>query len=652
MRWRSTVVLGALAVLVLAGLLLLQPHSGTEDQRRVDVLAGWTPDRVETLSIVAPGEVEIVLRRQPSAGSPAWHLVRHQRRWPANDFLVDEMLRSLFAGRHSAVIRPGEKEHTPEPYGLNAPRLTVTLEGAERKTVIRFGREGRIRPDEVWIQVEGDPNIYFSAVETVEAFRRDFHQLRSKQLTWFEPGRARRIVLVERFLGKAEKKDDQGKVIRPQEYIYVTSEMVLRTAPPPGWYLSKPEERLEDAQVSGLLSGLRNLVAADFVPMTDPKEFGLDAPRLRVQVEGESDLRLNLRFGADVKSRKGHLYAWLEGADEVAILDQAKYFDPVPTTRSAFRSRQLILWTEEQTRRIEIEVRGQGTLALLPKKETLPTESMPAGALRWVPEGMEEKSYDRDAATNFGRFLFSLSLAGPSSFIEAQGLDLKTVGLDPPNVVVRFQLEGRERAFLFGTQGKDTAVQDVVMKKSWDDQLYWVPAGYVQVLRRMDLNFRHPKVWEVPRDRIVGFWFEDRIGDRRWQVARDGKDQPWKFVDETSLRLRREVEEDRITRVLDRSNYLQAKQFLGRDEETRKRFHLERDPAYRFWILTGRAETDRKILWITENIGDNPRAAIYYARFEDDSIVFRLDEELVGLLLGGVHQRPKPERDPHDGHHD
>lgn len=644
MNWKTTIFLAILAVLVVAGVIFLQPREGAADRRRVDILAGWTQDHVETITIAAPGQVEITLRRGTPSGGSEWQLASHQTRWPAEDFAVREMLRSLFAGRQSAAIKPGDKEYDLDLFGLREPRLVVTLAGGGRRISIRFGREGTIQKGEVWIQVDGDPNVYYAATETLAAFQKDIRKLRNRQFVWFETHRVKKVTLVERFRGAAEKRDERGNVIRPQEFVFETSAMELRKT---GWFLEKPEERVEDAQVQALLSGLRNVVAHEFEPKGNLRELGLEEPRVRIRLEGEGGLRLEVRFGADAKE-KGHLCAWIEGSDEVAIVNQAKYFDPLPTTRSAFRSRRIVYWTEAQTKRIEVEVRGLGKIALLQKKDPVTTGTMTAERITWVPEGLDERSYIKDAATSFGQMLFMLQLESPESFLGAPTKDLKELGLDPPAVEVRFFLENQERALQFGIRGKDAAAGDFLMKKSWHDEIYWAPEPYVRLVRRLELNYRRLELWQVDRERIAEFWFEDNTRGLNWRVARSG--EQWRFIDDTSLRLKREIDDTLAQKLHNSANYVIAKQFIGKDEETLRRFMLYDSPAYRFFIVTGKNDADRKVIWITENYDQSGRAGVHYARFEGDPVVFRIDEALVGLLLGGLHKRPRPDPDPNEGH--
>ncbi|MBI2900840.1 MAG: DUF4340 domain-containing protein [Planctomycetes bacterium] len=643
MGWKTVIALGVLAAAVLAALLLLQPRDAARDAGRHDLLQGWTPEYVETISIRKSGDVEIVLRRSPSG----WSLAK-PRQWPASEYLVGSMLQVLFGNRFSPAIRPGDRDYNLDHAGLREPGLVVTLEGGGRKTTLRYGHEAKLYKGEVWVQVEGDPNVYLAGLEVVEAFRKDVHQLRDKHLATYEPHRVTRVVLTERFDGPAEKRDDGGNVIRPAEYKYEVSELELRQTAPKGWFLVKPEERLEDVQIGALIAGVRNVLVTDFVPKTNLKEMGLDEPRVKIAIEGTEGLRLVVRFGGEVRDRKGQLYVWIEGSDEVAVVEREKYLQPIPTTRNALRSRRVVTWDEAQTRRIEIEGPGLGRIVMVPYKKRITSGTMTQEVPGWRPDGAREGEYEEEGATAFGRFLFSVALRDEKSWLGRPTLDLKQFHLDPPDLSVKFVLEEGERTLHFGIKAEGDA-DDFIMKKAWHDEFYWAPAEYVNVVRRMELNYRKPVVFSVPRDRIVGFTFYDRELNRLWRVEREEKGKPWLYADTESVRLNRKVDPERIDKLLTRSNYIQAKQFLGKDEETRRYYELDKEPAYKFYIVSGRAEADQKVLWVTGNLA-REGGRTHYARFEDEPVVFLLDDTLIGLLLAGVHERPKPEKRPHDGH--
>jgi hypothetical protein len=640
MSWKTIAVLGILSVGVMAAIVTVQPHTIDPEQVQADYLPGWSVAEIDTVTISSPGQVEVILKRTTQPGSTTWNLIQ-PRAWSANSFMVEDMIRALFGTRKSPFLKPGHKEYTPEKYGLQEPRLTVSFRSGEKGIHIRFGLESKVYEKQVWIQIDNDPNIYFSSTEVVQSFQRDIHQLRSKQIASFEHHRVTRILLSEWEQGGDINTGEKWKR-------YNASEMVLRPTEPKGWFLRDLEERLDDRVVLSLLSVLRGIVADDFVPMTDLKKFGLEEAWLKISVESTADAPWRVRFGLE---GKGKMYVWVEGSDEIAIVDKAKYIDPLPKTRNTFRSRKIIPWTEEQTKRIEVEAAGLGKISLVPEKRKTSTDNMVVESIVWKPTETGGLEYEEEQASAFAKFLFTLELQNEEAWAgKADPKQLSELKLDPPVASLRFVLDREERVFHFGVVGGSG--DSVIMKKSWQDELYWVEAHVLQILKLLELNYRKSKMWSIDEGRILGFWWQDDTVDppKMWQVMREGSGKPWQYADQNSKRLNREVEDQRAADLLVRAKFIAAKKFIGKDPDAQQRLHLDKSPAYRLWIITGSGDNDRKVLYISENSGKR-QAPYHFARFEDEPVVFLIEPELVDLLLEGIHVRPKLDRQPdHDDH--
>lgn len=631
MNWKTTAVLGVLAAAVLVAVLVLQPHKEDPDKLKVDLLAGWNVGGVDRITIQRPGEVEIVLERSARPGGVAWNIAK-PKAYAANAFMVDEMLGSVFGQRNSSFLKPDHKDYNLKTFGLDQPQLTVTLEGGGKRTTIRYGAEAKLNPGVVWIQRDQDPNVYFATVEVLQAFQKDLYQLRNKRLAWYEPHRVTKVTISKRFTNATKKAIE-----------YDTCEAVLRDKDPKGWFFESPEERLEDTQVGALVSGIPNIIAEDFLALGDKKDFGLVEPQLKVTIHA-TDGTYTFHVGDDVKGRQNRAYVWAEGSDEVAIVDRERYLNPLPSSRNALRSRHVIYWGEHQTKRIEVESRELGKIVLLPTVKKVDSGTVAMEEIVWRMEGQVE--VDPARCTNYARYLYTLMLKDETSWIKkAEGDDLQTYKLDPPELSIKWVLDSGERTLLFGTQ----TTEDVVMKKSWHDELYWAPLEYIRQVRLMDLAFRKMKVYDTNPDSILGFWFEDNFSRQPtfWQVMREAKGSEWKFTDQNSLDKKYAVDPARAARLLAMANYMEAKAFVGKDEATRKQHELAEKPAYKLHIIVGRAQSDRKVLWISRNFG-KVRNPVHYARFEDEPSVFWLNEEIMDLLLDGVDQRTRIDPGDHD----
>ena len=71
-----------------------------------------------------------------------------------------------------------------------------------------------------------------------------------------------------------------------------------------------------------------------------------------------------------------------------------------------------------------------------------------------------------------------------------------------------------------------------------------------------------------------------------------------------------------------------------------RRFELHTSkPPGKLHILYGRKGEKPKVLYVSRNLGKR-NAPIYYVRFKDDRVVFRIDSTSIDALLGGLERRP------------
>jgi hypothetical protein len=316
--------------------------------------------------------------------------------------------------------------------------------------------------------------------------------------------------------------------------------------------------------------------------------------------------------------------------DEVAVVAVDRYLSQIPQSRNSFRSGRVIDWSPVETKRIEIEYRGVGKIALVPKVEKK--------RMLWIPDNPGH-AFDEEKSTRLGLGLFTLSLKDDRSWLGPQPQQEKVLGLDPPEVTVRFALLEGERVLHFSLDGAGQAY----MKKAWQDELFIVPAHYVKILHLLDLNYRAPDMWSVRVNRVTGFHWEKRILGREpeyWSVlrARDPESDAWKwrFTDPESVRLKLEVDWLRARELLVGLTQVEAKKFVGMSPEVAERFELDgKSPPYRLVIPLGDGG-EEKVLLVSRNRGQAGSAPLYFARFGDSPIVFQVDAKLIDLLIQGL----------------
>ncbi|MDP6959604.1 MAG: DUF4340 domain-containing protein, partial [Planctomycetota bacterium] len=414
----------------------------------------------------------------------------------------------------------------------------------------------------MWLQVLEDPNIYLVPNTLFDLFQKEIGDLRSKRISGLETHRITKIDLQRMYPElKGGQQVEASRIERRDS----------------GWYLTEPfEERLDDAQVNALLGGLAGLVAEDFLSVRSPGEHGTDRPEFRCTLayaEGKKKFVYNFGKFVDDRTRR---YVWTDPVDEVAIVAVDRYLEQIPQMRNSFRAGRVIDWSPADAKRIEITYHGVGEVSLVPVQEE--------NRAFWLPENPGHP-YDREKSTKLGFGLFTLSLKDDRSWLGVQPDQEKALGLNPPQVTLRFVLKGGEKVFFFSLDDSGEAY----MKKEWQEELYMVPSHYVKILQLLDLNYRTPDLWSVRVDQVTGFLWEKRILGRdpeSWSVVRQRDPETeawqWNFSDPESIRSKLVVDWLRARELLVGLSQIQAKKFVTKSPAIAKRFELDGTaPPYR-----------------------------------------------------------------------
>jgi hypothetical protein len=184
-----------------------------------------------------------------------------------------------------------------------------------------------------------------------------------------------------------------------------------------------------------------------------------------------------------------------------------------------------------------------------------------------------------------------------------------------------------------------------VLRKEGVEEIFVIPQKLVGDLRRLELNFLHPEMFNVPRDRLREFTFESRVSDTLQPVAYrmklDEKTGKWRFTDPAH---EKEAPDDgRLNSILAVMNYIKAESLIGRDPKTLVKYRLDglQVPSTLQIVHAGDPGGTVEIL-ISADLSDKPTKPVYYARLRDSSTVFQINALFVESLKR-VPVRKKPE---------
>ncbi len=197
-------------------------------------------------------------------------------------FVVDALARdAASAPRLHALEEVAEKLGE---YGLDDPKLQLTIEAGGRQQVVRFGRQD-YTGNNVYVQLEGDEKVYVTSKVLLSSANKDLKEWRSKSVLDFDQDQIQ-VVELQRPQGtlRVERIDGQ-------------------------WQLTQPiRDPADDSVVSSLLSAVRYARIEDFVEEEVSPEggarYGLDRPQFELRLKpADRDEWQTLRVGSKTKEQ-------------------------------------------------------------------------------------------------------------------------------------------------------------------------------------------------------------------------------------------------------------------------------------------------------------------------------------------------------------
>lgn len=620
MSWKTTAVFAGLLAVAGLAYLLYSPEGEAPKTGEKLLIPDLRPDQVNRIGILRAGEPEMVVEKVSSAPVHAWRILPLDR--PAEPSVVQAMLDAIGRLHRSGAMDPGAPGTDPSVTGLGAPRLVVTFEGEGKRVAVRFGTPPPTNQSAVFCQREGDPRLYLAEADVFDACNKTPAQARSRRLVRFDPHRAVRLEMDDRFF----RPRGQGEM----EVVYEKSVMERTDqGADKGWYLRKPwEERLDDIKVNMFLSDLSNLLAEEFVPPGDWKAKGLDQPQLvaSITVHG-AEKPLVVQFGgrAEGTSRRDCIYAHAVGSGEVALVERDR-FERLPRRRGQFRS-DVIFPFPLDVRTLEVGVEGLGKIVLEQRETRTKKDEEELVTRSWELVDPADLRIDRELMDRFVQNVFAHKIV---DFLGEQP-DLKLFDLDPPGVTVKIGMKGgKEHVLGFGMKGQGPGY----FRREGRTEVFEVKPDLVRRLRGMDLNFRNTEMFNVPREslREVRFeWKEGTLEPVYYVLRRDPAQGKWSFADK--VREGRETDPDRVGEILAAVNFIKADSFVSREPAAAARYRLrDREAPGTLRIIWEGGPPEGAVLYFSKNLDEKPGRALYAARFEPDPVIFHPNPRLVELL--------------------
>ncbi len=617
MNWRTTAVLGALVALLAGVYLLSSPPPGTapgvEDKR---LLPEFRPEQVEGISIARKDGPEIRVERAKDAAGEYWRL-RSPVDHPADAAVIQQLLFALDRFVKTTSFEPGRPEAAPSVTGLAEPRIRVTWKGLGKEVLLGFGQAPPTNSKAVFVQRQGDPKVYLVDIDTFEQFNKPAWQYRSKSVLRYPAHAVVRVELQQKFLRKQAKD-------RPERVEYERSLLErIEVGTDRGWWMLEPHrEKVDDHKLQYLVRVLAELEASEFQPAGDLKAKELDEPQDKVALylNGVAE-PVRLHFGG---SSDGGRRRWIHapGTGETARIEEAAYAK-LPVQRKHVRSDAIFSFSQEQVKTLEVDAGALGKVRV-ERRETK-KEGEPVPEVSWVllePAGL------RIEKERLELFVTNIMTQRIQDWLGAQ--DFKLVRLEPADVTLTAAtVDGKTLKYGFG------AGSDGYLRKEGVAEVFVVRPELVKILQRLELNFLHPEVFNVPRDGLREFAFESRDAGRLeplfYRLSFDPGTKVWRFTDPKHAS--EAVDEARLGGLLTMLNYIKAETFIAKDAQTSAKHRLDpaKAPARLSVKWEGGPAAGVEFL-ISEDLSDKPTRPVYYARRADEPSVFQINALLVENL--------------------
>jgi hypothetical protein len=506
----------------------------------------------------------------------------------ANYSTVSSILDELeFAERSRTITSKELKGAAPEGFGLQKPRIRLTLLGKKQPLVLLVGNETPTK-DAVYVQTHGSENVLVAPQSVYDRLNRSLDDLRDRTAIDFLPASATRIE------------------IKSADRAIELAKSSAATNAEPRWALTHPlAARADQRKVSELLADLNELRIADFVS-EDPRDvhtYQLDEPEREITVwTGESGKTLVL--GRTLTNDASKVYAKLKGMDSIYTVPSATA-QKFAVQANDLRDAQVLAFSKDDVRGIEL-LHGTDKISLAQTNSAWTiTAPMAVAAEQTAVEellshlgGLSAVQFAADVATDLDKY----GLAAPMATVSLRGTGTNTIAqllvgsLDASNTV-RF-VKRADEPFVYGV---DTNI------------ISWLPSSYPALRSRRLTDGSPGEITKLVIDGKAG-----RV------VIERGTDKKWKLVEPSQGIL----DNDALQHLLDEWGALRAEQFIREGRDNLVEYGLDQPEA----TITVTAGDRTYSLGLGKSQGSDSR----YALWSEPALVFTIWASGANTLMRNV----------------
>ncbi len=458
MKFKTTLILLAVFVALLAFVLLFEEFKGGGEKEDESKLVALSSDDVQKITLKRERE-SITFEKTGEADTQAWVIVEPLAA-RADKYEVDRLADNFSDLRIERVVE--EEPEDLEKYEIPKKEITLWFKDREKPVRILLGAENPL-DNTLFAKKEDEARIVLIPSYLKSTVEKSLFDFRQKDIFRFETDDVKTIKLqAKESQWEAEKKEDE-------------------------WFLKRPVAALaKENKITGILNSLSGLKAKEFVSEEKNKEeiaqFGLDQPDYEV-ILGMPVENQEVTFSLHKKDEK--LYATTSLSSKI-IEAEDSLLSELEEAVGELRKKEVANFYSWEVNRFQLK-RGELDWVLVKDEDD-----------NWNFESPVQEEADKSKVQTFIRKMESLEA---EEFVDPP-FDLRDFGLDEPQGEVKLWVKEDEENFkeitiLLGAEDKDT--KKVVVKNARLDYLFRLDSAFLEEFPR-ELKDWKPEIEEESKE--------------------------------------------------------------------------------------------------------------------------------------------------------
>ncbi len=634
MRYRVTLFLLVSCAILFALIIYLEKKNSRINAGNAENIGLFRPEilAVDRLELRGPalkeGQERVVVKKADGQ----WQ-IKKPMVWPANFFFVNQILNQVqflprdYSFTVDSILKAGK---SLEDYGLEVPRLELTLGWGEDRQIVAFGEVAEMG-GKIFMLGPSRRNIYAVSKQLGETLLQDLAFWQSQEVFTIP------VIEVDSF---SLQINDSGNL---------TNIRLEKTAQE--WNLEAPiKARADTTLVNNSINRLQGVKVLSFLDGKDKKEAeeALLKPIIRITLHGSS-YGQTLELGQPLEQDKPYFYARLDAYQTSFFTVSSESFLNLRNAQTYFRQKRFL--TFKATSISGIQVKNNDRTAHLQKLEGGDWQVQKVGEAHWLPA----ENPIVDQLLNLLSSLKAISFPHDAPSLE----DLNRLGLESPLQTITLK-SGEDKEPIILHVGQAEKEQALYVKLATVPFVYEVDPRLAGQIHAHPLHFRNRTIFTanpVPKEAMVrdvklsSLPAKTILLEHSWA---ENKESP-SPAPETPAPIQKqdpdekEILKARETLLLELGNHvrdLRAKDFMeqgfqdkffeGPDGQMAWRYLLEAT----YLLPEGNEPAEMKMaLLLTERIAGNQQGAGNAA----NGTAFTLRQETIDLLQRTTPQKKLPE---------